>query len=111
MATYVESYADEVPQLGRVLEIFDETLKLEWLAGCYSGMCVHNCGFVDVHVHSVNSLGPWKTCKKRVGKEMVVWEEVVPLSSVILSPILLTKSDRLKGTDVDKLKLKYNQLQ
>ena len=37
VATFVEAYAEEVPQLGRVLGVTAQSIELEWLAGGYSG--------------------------------------------------------------------------
>jgi hypothetical protein len=46
VATFMEEYADEIPQLGRVLKTTKDSIELEWLAGCYSGIdysmqCLH----------------------------------------------------------------------
>lgn len=38
IAVYVADYHDELPQLGRVLEVTSDEVELEWLTGCYSGI-------------------------------------------------------------------------
>lgn len=37
VAVFVPEYADELPQLGRVISVASDFIELEWLTGCYSG--------------------------------------------------------------------------
>jgi hypothetical protein len=106
IAVFVEEFKYEIPQLGKVLSIQDGLIDLEWMTGCYSGYFFLNTFFCPFAWHCV---GPWKTCKRRVGREAQAWTEKVPLSSV-LYPIQLTKSNRLKSSIVDKLKSSYASL-
>ena len=70
IAVYMESY-DEVPHLGRVVTSWDTEVEVEWLAGCYSGRLNHQLFMCSIHI----SIGPWKVCKRRVGKESLPWRE------------------------------------
>ena len=45
MATMVEEYRDEVPQLGTVISCCGDYVELEWMTGCYSGSM--NCWMLN----------------------------------------------------------------
>ena len=38
VATFVQQYEDEVPQISRVVKVESDTIEVKWLTGCYSGM-------------------------------------------------------------------------
>ena len=88
VAVYLEKYKDErFPMIGQVTELCEngQDIKLDWYIGCYSGQ--------------------WKICKRRG----VVWNEVVPLTSV-LSQIVFTKNMKLKGSVESTLRSLYSRL-
>ena len=94
----MESY-DEVPQLGRVVTSWDTEVEVERLAGCYSGRLDHQLFMCSIQI----SIGPWKVCKRRVGRE------TIPLSS-LLFPAVLTEASRLKISTMAKLKEAYSAI-
>lgn len=72
MAVFLEKYQDEIPCIGKVRAHIPEppvTDELEWWYGRYSTVC-----------------------KKREGRDVVVWTESVPADS-ILTEVKLTKSN------------------
>jgi len=37
VAVYLDKYSDEIPQIGKVCQIDDDNIEIEWFTGCYSG--------------------------------------------------------------------------
>jgi len=76
-------YKDYNPQIGKV-KSFDETsIILEWMDGTYNSTWIF-----------------WKQRGKII-------TETLPLRALLLSPIVLSQSMRLKSADVKTLKQKY----
>ena len=84
VACYVSNYADEEPQLGKLvaLDNSSNSAVIEWMTGTYSE--------------------PWIIYKYRSGGSYKTWRDTIPTSS-ILFPIELTASNRI--TSALKLRL------
>ena len=89
VALFVESYSDEIPQIGEVLEVNEEDILLHWWDGTYSGS--------------------WKALAKRQGRASVPWMELVKRSNVLFE-VSLTKSLKLPKATQEKLHKAYEPL-
>ena len=91
VATYISDYRDEIPQIGKIVNVegLPNSITIEWLQGTYSSI--------------------WKVCKKREGRALVPWVEEIPKTAII-SSVKLTKGQRLPGSVRDKLKSLYAPL-
>lgn len=82
VALKVSKYCEELPQIGKVAEIDDASIKVDWLVGSYSS----NFAF-------------WK-------EKGTVIQEVFPLRGVVC-PIKLSSAMRLAKVDAVALKKVY----
>ena len=82
-AVCCQKYKDFIPQIGKIKSITEGSLLIEWLDGTYTSTWVF-----------------WKYRNKVV-------TETLPLRATLYSPIIFTKSMRLKSADVTVLKQKY----
>lgn len=89
VACFVPKYRDEIPQIGEVLEVNNESILLHWWDGTYSGH--------------------WKALSMRQGRTSAPWTESVSRSS-ILCELSLTKSLKLSKTTQEKLHKVYEPL-
>lgn len=89
IAVNLERYKEARPQICEVKVggIKANTIIVNWLTGSYSA--------------------PWKPHKIRQGRHMVVLEEEIPKSSVILQNILLTEKRKLKKATIRTLRSLY----
>ena len=81
-----EVYKDR-PLLGRVKSIQALKVTIEWLMGSYSGK--------------------WREWKGKVGKELVVYTDEIPVNDIIHRNITLNSSMHLTPSVVKILKEKY----
>ena len=88
MALFIESYSDEIPQIGEVLEVNNEDILLHWWDGTY---------------------WLWKALAKRRGCASVPWTELVERSNVLFE-VSLTKSLELPKATQEKLHKAYEPL-
>ena len=89
VAVFCEDSSSE-PWIGTCLSANKDTIRLSWLKGTYSSA--------------------WKPWKKRSGRQMISWEDVIPTSSVILYDFDLTKTQHLQKSTVAHLKQAYDSL-
>jgi hypothetical protein len=77
----------EKPQIGNVKSVSENTLEIEWYNGSWTTT--------------------WKVHKIRKGRELVVWKEEVPKSSVVLFDFSLTPNNKLREATRKELKRVY----
>ena len=92
VACFLEKYADEEPQIGEVLKVYENSdLEVNWYTGSYSDS--------------------WAPCKTRHGgSQYNLWTEVIPTNE-ILCDIKLSRASRLSMDDKRKLKSTYSNIQ
>ena len=86
VAVHCEHYK-ELPQIGRVLRVEEHTMEIEWYNGSWSTV--------------------WKLAKKRNGKQLVPWTEVIDKADVKLFDFSFTSSGKLRKATIQKLKKEY----
>ncbi len=79
VALRLDKYADEIPQIGKVVKLTDMDVTVEWWIGCYSDT--------------------WREWKERGA----VVTETFPRNAIIYSGIHFTKTFRLRGSTVNPL--------
>lgn len=89
VACFVVEYRDEIPQIGNILEVTDDQVKLQWWTGTYSGT--------------------WTALTRKEGRKSVPWTEIVPLSSILFE-VSLTRSSKLSKKIKQKLEKAYQPL-
>ena len=91
VAVYKDEYRDELPLIGRVVVVPNNSheFELEWYVGSYCGT--------------------WKVCKRKVGRQYVNWTEKIKKDEVILN-VPFTKSMRLRKDTITTLKSIYNDI-
>lgn len=87
VAVHCDHYND-LPQIGKVLSMSENTLEVDWYAGSWTTM--------------------WKQAKKRSGRQLIPWTEHIPKSSVRLFDFTLTEAGRLRKATVQRLKEAYS---
>ena len=88
VACYVADYADEEPQIGKLVALENGSAVIEWMTGTYSE--------------------PWIVYKCRSGRNYETWRDTIPISS-ILFPIELTASNRITSALKLRLQEAYEQ--
>ena len=88
VACFIEEYRDEIPQIGKVVEVHDSDseVKIEWWIGTYTGT--------------------WRALTKKDGRKTVLWTESVPTASII-SEVSFTKSSKLPKAIKEQLQKAY----
>lgn len=86
VATRLSKYDDEIPQIGRVLEIMELDVTIEWWIGRYS-----------------STWNVWKTNDEPN-------KETIPKNAIIRI-LVLTKSQRIHKNDIVKLKQIYENIE
>ena len=86
VALLVDKYSER-PQIARVREVKEESIRVEWYDGMWTGR--------------------WKLYKYRVGKKSVVWEEEVNRKCIVCKSVTLTKDNQLHTTTRKELKTLY----
>ena len=66
---------EEWPQIGKVLNVTERNIEVQWYDGAYTE--------------------PWIPVKRKVNGKNVYWNETIPLASVVLANVELTRSCRL----------------
>lgn len=89
VACFVAEYRDEIPQIGKVQEVKDNEVVVEWWSGTYTGK--------------------WKALTKRVGRSSEPWSETLPISSVLFK-VSLTKGLKLSKATQEELQRAYDPL-
>ena len=85
VALRLHKYADEIPQIGKIIGMTDLDVTVEWWVGSYSDT--------------------WMQWKERGS----VITETIPRNAVLYSPVAFTKSLRLSSKTVEELKCAYNK--
>ena len=90
VACYMPKYADEEPQLGKLVAVENNSnsVLIEWMTGTYSE--------------------PWIIYKYRSGGSYKTWRDTIPTSS-ILFPIELTASNRIMSALKLRLQEAYEE--
>ena len=91
VACFLSKYKDEIPQIGKVVNISSvtpESIEIEWLLGSFSST--------------------WQVCQQRQNGEIVPWRESVEQTDIIYFPIQLTNSYRLRKKTIVELKEAYS---
>ena len=86
VAVLCDKYTER-PLLGRVTEVIENNVKIDWLIGSYSGN--------------------WREWKGREQGKTVIYSETLPLKNILLYPITLTKSMKLPLKTIAELKELY----
>ena len=84
VALRLHKYADEIPQIGRVVDLTDLDVTVEWWVGTYRDT--------------------WREWKKKGA----VVKETMPRNAIIHGRVQLTKSLRLTAATVRELKRAYD---
>ena len=85
----MEQYADEEPQLGKLIkdsDINSDNFEVEWMVGTYCE--------------------PWQLWKQSHGRISKTWKDKIP-STAVLFPIELSSNRRLSTSLIVKLKQEY----
>ena len=85
----VPEYSDKEPQIGKVIEVCEKSIKVAWLEGSYSKT--------------------WTLCKIKNGRNLIDWEEVIE-KEYVLCPIQLDALGKLDNAIKNKLKSMYHKL-
>ena len=88
VAVHLQDSSDE-PAIGRVLEVEDRELRIQWMKGTYTSA--------------------WKPWTVWQGRKNVAWEDSVPRSSILLYDFELSTAGRLRKPTVGHLKEAYKQ--
>ena len=75
---------EEWPQIGKVLHVTEANIEVQWYDGAYSE--------------------PWIPVKRKINRKYEYWTETIPLVSVILADVRLTRSCRLQKDTIAHLK-------
>ena len=76
---------EEWPQIGKVLHVTEANIEVQWYDGAYSE--------------------PWIPVKRKINRKYEYWTETIPLVSVILADVRLTRSCRLQKDTIAHLKM------
>lgn len=75
---------EEWPQIGKVLHVTRDNIEVQWYDGTYSE--------------------PWIPVKRKINGKYEYWTETIPLVSVILAEVKLTRSCRLQKSTIAHFK-------
>ena len=84
VAANLQQY-EEWPQIGKVLHVTRDSIEVQWYDGAYSE--------------------PWIPVKRKINGKYEYWTETIPLLSVILTNVKLTRSCRLEKSAIAQLKV------
>ena len=91
VAVYLESYRQDWPQIGCILQVRDEDLKIQWYTGTMTST--------------------WKPLTVRSeANEDEPWAETVSPTQLLSAPFSLTRTNRLPGEVKQELRKHYEQI-